>query len=134
MSELDDLLDAGAELVETAATIVDGAAIGYGLDELLLALEAARDLGLDRLELELPVGARLSASWAPPHPPERPAPAPVRPVDRRERLAWTMYAPELREALKALAATYPPELVADAAAELELLVALHGRPAPRPPR
>ncbi len=102
--------------------------LGYGLDELLEALSRARALGLARLELELPVGARLSAAW--PDAP-RPAAAPLRPVDGRERLPWTHYAPELREALKELSTTFSAEMIADAAAELELLIALHGRPRPK---
>jgi len=65
---------------------------------------------------------------------ESPLPAPLLPVQHRERLPWTNYSVTLREALKALALVYPPDMVAAAAAELELLIAYHGpqRPAQGP--
>jgi len=112
------------------------------VDEALRLLADARDSGAAEFDLDIetdrpgaynrPNRARLRVTW------ERvaatttvadltdPAAAALPPVAARERLAWANYAPELREALKDLAARYPAALVADAAAELEHLLAEHG--------
>lgn len=44
----------------------------------------------------------------------------------RERLPWDHYAPDIREALKDLAARFPAESITDAAHRLEELLAEHG--------
>jgi hypothetical protein len=46
--------------------------------------------------------------------------------EARERLPWDHYAPELRDALKDLAATYPADTLVDAAHRLAELIAEHG--------
>ena len=43
-----------------------------------------------------------------------------------ERLPWAYYAPELRTRLKELAERFPADTIADAAAELAILIELHG--------
>ena len=102
---------------ETPATLADVVA---------LALEA----GATSLDVEI---AGVTASFRPStagDASESPLSAPLLPVQHRERLPWTNYSEPLREALKALALVYPPDMVAAAAAELELLIAYHGRPRP----
>lgn len=95
-------------------------------DVVALALEA----GATSLDVEI---EGVTASFRPSaagDASERPLPAPLLPVQHRERLPWTNYSEPLREALKGLALIYPPDMVAAAAAELELIIAFHGRPRP----
>jgi len=102
------------------------------VDELLEVLAAGHAAGVAWVDVEL--SGRLVAVWpsaAETGTGQNATSGPTRPVQPRERLAWDHYAPELREALKDLARRYPADVIADAAGELETLVALHGAPKPK---